>query len=135
MGSSCHLVSHLIIEPLGQRTIHATEIAGSTFSHVCLRPMMYQCSINDRNEVHFCHCSLRVTHLRTSVTESGLWLRCGVQKVQDKMLAEVQEWCRGCRGGAGAVQVVQGGCRGGAGGAGGVQGRCKLPAPSAPQQA
>ena len=36
---------------------------------------------------------------------------CGVQKVQDKMIAEVQEWCRGCRGGAGAVQVVQGRCR------------------------
>ena len=30
-----------------------------------------------------------------------------VQKVQDMMLAEVQGWCRGCRGGAGAVQVVQ----------------------------
>ena len=58
-------------------------------------------------------------------------LRCGVQKVQDRMLAEVQGWCRGCRGGVGAVQVVQGGCRGGAGGAGG----CRLPAPSAPQQA
>ena len=47
-----------------------------------------------------------------------------MQKVQDKMLAEVQGWCRGCRGGAGAVQVVQGGCRRGAGGAGGVQATC-----------
>ena len=42
----------------------------------------------------------------------------------DKMLAEVQGWCRRCREGAGAVQVVQGGCRGGAGGAGGVQVTC-----------
>ena len=41
-----------------------------------------------------------------------------MQKVQDKMLAEVQGWCRGCRGGAGAVQVVQGGCRWCRGGAG-----------------
>ena len=33
-----------------------------------------------------------------------------MQKVQDKMFAEVQGWCRGCRGGAsgaGVVQVVQ----------------------------
>ena len=46
-----------------------------------------------------------------------------MQKVQDKMLAEVQGWCRG---GAGAVQVVQGGCRRGAGGAGGVQATCTV---------
>ena len=33
-----------------------------------------------------------------------------MQKVQDKMFAEVQGWCRVCRGGvsgAGVVQVVQ----------------------------
>ena len=57
----------------------------------------------------------------------GCLLRCGVQKMQDKMLAEVQGWCRGCRGGAGGaeeVQVVQV-----------VQGGCRLPAPFAPQQA
>ena len=34
------------------------------------------------------------------------------------MLAEVQGWCRGCRGGAGAVQVVQERCRGCRDGAG-----------------
>ena len=38
-----------------------------------------------------------------------------MRKVQDKMLVEVQVWCRGCKGGARVVQVVQGGCRGGAG--------------------
>ena len=53
-------------------------------------------------------------------------LRCGVQKVQDMMLAEVQEWCRGCRGGPGAVQAVQERCRGGAGGAGTVQATCTI---------
>ena len=31
-------------------------------------------------------------------------LRCGVQKVQDIMLAEVQRRCRKVQGGAGAVQ-------------------------------
>ena len=36
-------------------------------------------------------------------------LRCGVQKVQDIMLAEVQGRCRECRGGAGAVQGGAGG--------------------------
>ena len=54
-----------------------------------------------------------------------------MQKVQDKMLAEVQVWCRRCRGGAGAVQVVQGEVRV----VRVVQGGCKLLAPSAPQQA
>ena len=34
-----------------------------------------------------------------------------MQKVQDKMLAEVQGWCRGCRGGAGGAGRVQGRCR------------------------
>ena len=38
----------------------------------------------------------------------------------------VQGWCRGCRGGAGAVQVVQERCRGGAGGAGEVQAICTI---------
>ena len=47
-------------------------------------------------------------------------LRCGVQKVQDMVLAEVQGWCRGCRGGAGGAGEVQERCRGGAGGAGTV---------------
>ena len=42
-------------------------------------------------------------------------LRCGAQKVQDMMLAQLR-----CRGGAEAVQGLQG---------------CRLPAPSAPQQA
>ena len=51
-----------------------------------------------------------------------------MQKVQGKMLAEVQGWCRGCIGGAGAVQVVQGGCRGVAGGAGTPQAALQLPA-------
>ena len=46
-----------------------------------------------------------------------------MQKVQDMMLAEVQGWCRGCRGGAGAVQER---CRGGAGGAGEVQATCTI---------
>ena len=58
-------------------------------------------------------------------------LRCGVQKVKDKMLAEVQGWCRGCRGGA----AVQGRCGEGAGEVQVVQGGCRLPAPSVPQQA
>ena len=47
-----------------------------------------------------------------------------MQKVQDMMLAEVQGWCRGRRGGAGTVQVVRERCRGGAGGAGTVQATC-----------
>ena len=38
-----------------------------------------------------------------------------MQKVQDKMQAEVQEWCRGCRGGAGRVQGRCRWCRGCAG--------------------
>ena len=46
--------------------------------------------------------------------------------MQDMMLAEVQGWCRRCRGGAGAVQVVQERCRGGAGGAGTVQATCTV---------
>ena len=29
--------------------------------------------------------------------KAGRILRCGVQKVQDKMLAKVQVWCKGCR--------------------------------------
>ena len=52
-------------------------------------------------------------------------LRCGVQKVQDIMLAEVQGRCREVQGGAGAVQ----------GGAGAVQGGAGVAAPSAPRQA
>jgi hypothetical protein len=44
----------------------------------------------------------------------------------DMMLAEVQGWCRGCRGGARAVQVVQERCRGGTGGAGTVQATCTI---------
>ena len=38
--------------------------------------------------------------------------------MQDKMLAEVQGWCRGCRGGAGGAGRVQGRCRWCRGGAG-----------------
>ena len=45
-------------------------------------------------------------------------LRCGVQKVQDMMLAEVQGWCKGCKGGAGGAGEVQGRCRGCRDGAG-----------------
>ena len=46
-----------------------------------------------------------------------------MQKVQDKMLAEVQGWCRG----AGVAEAVQGRCREGAGGAAlGVQATCTV---------
>ena len=31
--------------------------------------------------------------------------------MQDNMLAEMQGWCRGCRGGAGGAGMVQGRCR------------------------
>ena len=71
-----------------------------------------------------------LAHLQSStfISIQHRYLRCGMQKVQDKMLAEVQGWCRDpeCRGGAGAVQVVQGGYRGGSGGAGGMQATCTV---------
>ena len=50
-------------------------------------------------------------------------LRCGVQKVQDIMLAEVQGRCREVQGGAGAVQ---GGARAVQGGAGRCRGGCTI---------
>ena len=53
-----------------------------------------------------------------NIEQVGRNLRCGVQKVQDKMLAEVQMWCRGCRGGACGAGRVQGRCRWCRGGAG-----------------
>ena len=52
------------------------------------------------------------THMQPTSCRTHSCLRCGVQKVQDMMLAEVQRWCRGCRGGAGGAGEVQGRCRG-----------------------